>query len=131
MSVLQQNPVLGHITTFGGHPVSAAAAEACLQLVESEKLTERARDIEQILREELKHDAILEMRGIGAMMALQFDSYETNKAIIDRCIKGGVITDWFLYNPAALRICPPLNIAEDCLRNACGVIRAALDAVFK
>lgn len=127
MSVLQHNPVLGHITTFGGHPVCAAGADASLEVIIEERLWEGVGAKNQLLSELIDYP---EKRSMGLLMSLQFQDYETNKAIIDRCIANGVITDWFLYNPAALRIAPPLTISEEEIRFACEVINESVAEVL-
>lgn len=137
MSTLSHNPVLGHITTFGGHPLSCAAGMAALEIISSHP-GPKGRNIEdntnisnsplgvggkgQLFKKLLKHPKIKEVRGEGLLLAVQFSSEEENKKIISRCIGNGVLTDWFLFNPSAMRIAPPLIIAEKEIRNACAVI---------
>ena len=126
MSVFRNNPILGHITTFGGHPVSCAASLATLQIIQDEKLHERAAAKGQLFRQLLVHPAIREVRGRGLMLAVEFDSFNTLKPIIDRAIRGGVITDWFLFCDHAMRIAPPLIITDAQIREACAVILEAI-----
>lgn len=127
MSSLKTNPILGHITTFGGHPVSCAAAYANLQTLLTEKeLLSTVSTKEQLFRKLLIHTKIKEVRSFGLLLAVEFDSFETNKAIIDRCIENGVLTDWFLFNDKSLRIAPPLIITEDEIKMACKVILEAV-----
>jgi acetylornithine/N-succinyldiaminopimelate aminotransferase len=113
MAVLKDNPILGHITTFGGHPVSCAASLATLEVILSEineKETHRKGNrIKGILE---KHPKVSEVRGIGLMMAAQMENFETLKSEIDVLIENRLITDWFLYCDDAMRICPPLNISD-------------------
>ncbi|NHE56103.1 aspartate aminotransferase family protein [Cyclobacterium plantarum] len=126
MSVLKNNPLLGHITTFGGHPVSAAASLATIQVIHEEKLTAQVAQKALLFRELLDHPKITGIRNKGLMMALSFDSFEVLKPIIDRCIVNGVITDWFLFCDNAMRIAPPLTISEEEIRLACSRIIASI-----
>lgn len=129
MTLLTHDPVLGHITTFGGHPVSCAAALATVETIVGEKLHEAAAVKEQLIRAELKHPRIQEVRGKGLLLAVVFDSFDTNKKIIDKAIEDGVITDWFLFCDHAMRIAPPLNISEDVLIESCRKIVKAIDSI--
>lgn len=127
MGSLKTNPILGHITTFGGHPVSCAAAYANLHtLLTHKELISTVATKEQLFRKLLVHTKIKEVRSFGLLLAVEFDSFETNKAIIDRCIENGVLTDWFLFNDKSLRIAPPLIITEDEIKMACKVILEAI-----
>lgn len=126
MGVFKENPILGHITTFGGHPVSCAASLATLQVICEENLPEQAEAKGQLFRQLLVHPAIREVRGKGLMLAAEMDSFEVLKPAIDRAIERGVITDWFLFCNNSMRIAPPLTISEEQIREACGVLLAAL-----
>jgi acetylornithine/N-succinyldiaminopimelate aminotransferase len=127
MNVLSHNPALGHITTFGGHPVCCAAGLAALELILEENLHKQVQQKEELFRELLVHPAIQDIRGKGLMLAIELSSYELNKAVIDRCIANGIITDWFLHCDNAMRIAPPLVISDDQIREACKVIIEAID----
>ncbi len=127
MSQLSYNPVLGHINTFGGHPVSCAAGLAAFKVLQKENMLAAVKQKEDLFRSLLKHDLIKNVNSVGLMMAVEFDSYETNKAVIDKCIEKGIFTDWFLFAAHALRIVPPLNISEEDIRSACEVIIAVLN----
>ena len=127
MRVFRNNPILGHITTFGGHPVSCAASLATLQVILEQKLHEQAEAKGQLFRQLLKHPAIRDVRGKGLMLAVEFDSFEVLKPIIDRAINLGVITDWFLFCNNSMRIAPPLIITEEQIRSACEVILEAIN----
>ena len=107
MSALQTDPVLGHITTFGGHPVSCAASLATLKELEETKLYEQAEIKAQLFKKHLVHPKIREIRSIGLMMAVQFNSFKQVKYIIDKSMELGLITDWFLFCDDAIRIAPP------------------------
>lgn len=123
MSSLKTNPILGHITTFGGHPINCAAAEANLKVLLDEKeLIASVKEKEQLFKELLIHPAIKEVRSFGLMIAVEFENFDQNKSIIDRCIENGVLTDWFLFNDKSLRIAPPLIITDTEIRKACKII---------
>ncbi len=130
MSALKENPILGHITTFGGHPVCSAAGLAALEVLLNEKLIDQVSGKEALIRRKLVHPAIKQIRGKGLMLAVEFESFELNKKIIDRCIENGVITDWFLHCSNAMRIAPPLIITLDEINVACDVILGAIDYVL-
>jgi acetylornithine/succinyldiaminopimelate/putrescine aminotransferase len=125
MYQLADRPVLGHITTFGGHPVCCAAGMAAFRV-----LLENDFDIpqkEQQFKALLQHSKIKALRSYGLWMAIRFDSFESCKKIIDRCIDNGVLTDWFLFAPDCMRISPPLTISEQQIEKACTVIVNALN----
>lgn len=127
MGVFKNNPLLGHITTFGGHPVSAAASLATIQILLEEKLIEQVEAKANLFKKLLVHPKINRFRNKGLMMALEFESFEVLKPIIDRAIELGVITDWFLFCDDSMRIAPPLIITEEQIRAACTVILRAID----
>ena len=122
MSSLSDNPALGHITTFGGHPLSCAAGLAAFEVLLNKKLYATAGKKEKLFRSLLKHIAIKEIRGVGLMLALQFDNETLCKKVIENCIKNGIIVDWFLFRADAMRIAPPLIITEKEIRYACSAI---------
>ncbi|MES2455663.1 MAG: aspartate aminotransferase family protein [Bacteroidota bacterium] len=122
MGSLAANPILGHITTFGGHPVSCAAGLATLRTIIDEQMVDGVREKGNLFKQLLVHPEIKAVRGIGLMMAVEFDSFEKNKKIIDACIEDGLITDWFLHCSNSMRIAPPLIITEEEIRYACEVI---------
>ncbi len=126
MSALSDNPILGHITTFGGHPVSCAAALATLETLLASSLIQQVKAKEQLFLELLRHPAIVEVRSAGLWMAVELESFEAVQAVIRYCLQQGLVTDWFLFNNRALRIAPPLIITEEQIRWACGVILEAL-----
>lgn len=127
MGAFKNNPLLGHITTFGGHPVSAAASLATIQILLEESLIEQVGAKANLFKSLLIHPKIKSFRNKGLMMAVEFDSFEVLKPIIDRAIELGVITDWFLFCDDAMRIAPPLIISEDQIREACAIILRAID----
>jgi acetylornithine/succinyldiaminopimelate/putrescine aminotransferase len=129
MQTLTHDPVLGHITTFGGHPVSAAAALANLKTLveEKETLIDTVKIKEKLFHKLLLHNEIKEIRSSGLMMAVQLESFEKVQKTIKNCIENGLITDWFLFNSSALRIAPPLIIKEEEIKVSCDIILNALN----
>ena len=128
MDSFTHNPVLGHINTFGGHPVSCAAGLAAFKVLTEEKLHENVFSKEKLFHSLLQHSSIKNISSAGLMMAVEFDNFETNKKIIDRLIEEGVFTDWFLFCAHAFRICPPLNITDGEIRHACSIILKVLSS---
>lgn len=129
MDVLKENPILGHITTFGGHPVSAAASLATINTILDENLIDQVDAKADLFCELLVHPRIKEVRRKGLMMAVAFDSFEILKPVIDRAIELGVITDWFLFCDNAMRLAPPLVITEEEIKKACKIILQAINDV--
>lgn len=135
MDTFTENPVLGHITTFGGHPVCCAAGMAAMKVLLDEGWITQVRQKEELFRSLLTHQSIKEIRSFGLWMAVEFDSFDTNKKVIDACINASgrfqrpdaVLTDWFLFAGNCLRISPPLVISEEQIKKACQVIRQACD----
>lgn len=127
MSAFTDNPVLGHITTFGGHPVCCAAGMAAMKALVEEDMMKDIKLKEELLHSFLIHRKIKTTRSFGLWMAIEFDSFETNKKIIDYCITSGILTDWFLFASNCLRISPPLIISEEQIKKACNTILQALD----
>ena len=124
------DPVLGHITTFGGHPVSCAAALATLETLLDSDLVTRAEAKGRRFRENLAGlPGVLDVRQVGLWLAVELDSGERVRAVIAECLERGLVTDWFLFNDRALRIAPPLTIDEGEIAWACAVLRSAIDAV--
>ncbi len=130
MDSFTHNPVLGHINTFGGHPLSCAAGLAAFKVLTEEKLFTKVFEKEKLFRSLLQHSAIKNISSAGLMMAIEFDSFETNKKIIDTLIENGVFTDWFLFCAHAFRICPPLNISDEEIHIACNQILNVLNEQF-
>jgi len=127
MNTLTDRPVLGHITTFGGHPVCCAAGVASLQVLLQEDWIDEVEKKEQLFRRLLVHPAIRAVRSCGLLIAVEFGSIDENKRVIDACIRKGVLTDWFLFAPECLRIAPPLTITDEQIRAACEIILSAID----
>ncbi|MGF7079921.1 aspartate aminotransferase family protein [Mucilaginibacter sp. UYCu711] len=126
MGALKENPILGHITTFGGHPVCCAAGLAALEVLLNDNLIAQVTEKETLMRSLLVHPTIKQIRGIGLMLAIELENFDLNKKIIDRCIERGVITDWFLHCDNSMRIAPPLIISDDEIKTACAVIVEAI-----
>lgn len=129
MGAFKNNPLLGHITTFGGHPVSAAASLATIKVIQEDNLLDQVEVKAELFKKLLKHPKIKGIRNKGLMMAVEFESFDVLKPIIDLAIEKGVITDWFLFCDDAMRIAPPLIITAEQIQEACTVILAAIDEV--
>jgi len=122
MNLLSHHPKLGHITTFGGHPVIAAAALATLKQVVKPKLLSSVKEKEQIIRELLIHPEIKEMRGTGMMLALIMRDADFASKVILVCLKRGLILFWLLFEGKAIRLTPPLNISKTDLEKGCKIL---------
>jgi len=127
MDSFKENPILGHITTFGGHPVSCAAGLAALNALLDEELTDTVAHKEKLFRRYLRHPYIEEIRGKGLLLSLQLSSFEDVESVSKMCMEDGLIIDWFLHNETSLRIAPPLVISELDIKFACNIIIRALD----
>jgi len=127
MGALKNNPILGHLTTFGGHPVCCASGLASLEVLLNNNYIDSVPAKETLIKQLLVHPAIKGIRGKGLMLAVEFESFDLNKKIIDNCIAQGVITDWFLHCSNAMRIAPPLIITDEQIRHACDVILNAVN----
>lgn len=129
MDAFTDNPVLGHINTFGGHPVCCAAGLAAMQVLLDEDIINQVKKKEKLFREKLAHTKIRQVKSKGLMIAVQFGSFEENKKIIDDLISNGIFTDWFLFASDCLRIVPPLTISEEEITHACKQICKVLDGL--
>jgi acetylornithine/N-succinyldiaminopimelate aminotransferase len=130
MQVLQNNPVLGHITTFGGNAVCCAAGLASLQIISEQKLYEQVAQKAQLFIQLLNHTAIQKIHHCGLMMALYLDNFDNLRKVINECLENGLVTDWFLFANNCMRIAPPLIITEEEIQIACNIIIKALDKVY-
>ena len=126
MNSLTNNPVLGHITTFGGHPVCCAAGLAAFNVIEREDLAHQTFLKEQLFRKLLQHKTIRSIHGKGLLLAVEFDSNERMQGTIANCLKNGLVSDWFLFAPNCLRIAPPLIISEQEITEACQIILSSI-----
>ena len=129
MGVLKENPILGHITTFGGHPVSSVSGLASLNVILDENLVESVNDKGQLFKDLLVHPLIREVRGVGLMMCIQLDTFDQVESVSKLCAEDGLVIDWFLHCETALRVAPPLIITEEEIKTACQIILKALDAI--
>jgi acetylornithine/N-succinyldiaminopimelate aminotransferase len=130
MSTLTVAPVLGHITTFGGHPVSCAAGKKAFEILTEQKLMDTVAAKSELLKTLLVHPAIVQMQGIGLWFSLQFSSDALAQKVAHTCVQNGVITDWFLFAPDCIRVAPPLIITEAEIRAACTIILQSIDQVL-
>ena len=130
MSTLTVAPVLGHITTFGGHPVSCAAGKKAFEILLQEKYIDTVPAKSKLLKTLLQHPAIVQMQGIGLWFSLKFSSDMLAQKVAHTCVQNGVITDWFLFAPNCIRVAPPLIITETEIRAACGIILQSIDQVL-
>ncbi len=127
MNTFATQPKLGHITTFGGHPVIAAAALATLNIITANEFFKSVLDKEQLFRAELQHPKIKEVRGKGLMLALIFEHPSEADALVLKCAERGLILFWLLYENRAVRITPPLTISKRDIQKGCRIIREILD----
>ncbi len=122
MQVLTANPVLGHLTTFGGHPVSCAAGLAALQVLADEALIPAVAAKEQLFLQLLQHPHIREVRSKGLLIAVELHDESQVAIALQRCLQQGVFSDWFLFAPGCIRIAPPLTISEAEIEKGCAVL---------
>jgi len=127
MSTLSHNPMLGHITTFGGNPVCCASALATIEVIEDENLLSTVEEKGKLIESLLQHQLIKEIRRKGLLFAIDFDSEERVNRIVQKAIADGVICYWFLSHPYSFRIAPPLTITEREIRESCAVILNAIE----
>jgi len=131
MDSFKTNPVLGHITTFGGHPVSAAAALASLNVLINEPIISQVNEKSNLFKSLLKSKHIKEIRGHGLLLAVQLDNFENIQKVIANALENGVVLDWFLFCDSSFRIAPPLTINNDEITKACEIINQAINKVYK
>ena len=129
MDLLQDNPKLGHITTFGGHPVIAASALATLKEITESNIMQQALEKEQLFRKHLVHPLIEEIRGKGLMLAIITPSSDITNELILKSQDAGLILFWLLFEPKAVRITPPLTISNDEIIKGCEIITKILDQI--
>jgi acetylornithine/N-succinyldiaminopimelate aminotransferase len=129
MDSLSHDPVLGHITTFGGHPVSCAAGKAAMEVLVEGNYIVQVKRKEKLLLDTLVHPAIVSINHCGLWMSLQFATAEINQRVVHQCIRNGLITDWFLFAPDRLRIAPPLIITDEELVDACSIILRSVNEI--
>jgi len=129
MDSLKNNPVLGHITTFGGHPVSCAAALASFNVILQSGLMEQITAKEAIIKDTLSHPAIKSIRGKGLFYAVELQKTQQALDVVALARQNGVITDWFLFNDNSIRIAPPLIISDEQLQKACEILVEAIEKI--
>jgi acetylornithine/succinyldiaminopimelate/putrescine aminotransferase len=128
MSTLTHNPVLGHITTFGGHPVCCAAGLAAMKFLQENKVVEDVERKGAMFEELLKdHPAVKAIRRSGLLLAVELGEASKLYRLMDIFIEEGIMSDWFLYCDTAFRISPPLTISESEIDECCDIIRRSLD----
>ena len=127
MNTLSNNPILGHITTFGGHPVACAAGHAAFNVLLDEKLMDTVSSKSELFKELLIHPQIKQVHGMGLLLAVELDSFDTVNACIQQMLDQNLFADWFLYAPHCLRICPPLTITNQEIQYACMSILQILE----
>lgn len=130
MMQLSNEPKLGHITTFGGHPVIAAAALATLQEITQTNLIQQTLEKELLIRKHLVHPLITEIRGRGLMLAAMTSSADITNQMVLKCQDKGLILFWLLYEPKAIRITPPLTISNDEIIEGCNIMTSVLDEIL-
>jgi acetylornithine/succinyldiaminopimelate/putrescine aminotransferase len=121
------DPPLNHVTTFGGHPVSCAAAYANLKELLSGDYLSRAKEIERITKKKLTGKGIVEVRGKGAMLGLQLESWELTKAVVEDCFDEGILLGWTLHSNTLIRLAPPLIIEDELLNDVLDTILVAVE----
>ncbi|MDD2791899.1 MAG: aspartate aminotransferase family protein [Sediminibacterium sp.] len=128
MNLLTYQPVLGHITTFGGHPVSCAAGKAAFEVLLKGGWIREVQQKEHLLLQLLQHSAIRSVNHHGLWVSLQFETEKKAQEVVHRCVQNGLVTDWFLFAPDRLRIAPPLITTEEQLRELCAIVLKSIEA---
>lgn len=129
MESLRRDPPLSHVTTFGGHPVSCAAALAALEVLLKEELPARAIELERRIRARLRHESIVEVRGIGAMLGMELSSSSAAEKVVQYCVDHGLLLGWTLHSGSLVRLAPPLNLPLETLGEALNILLCALQNV--
>lgn len=129
MQLLSYNPMLGHITTFGGNPVSCASALATLNIISNSEILEKIEPKGELIEAELSHPQIKSIRRKGLMLAIELETEDKVNKLIEFCISNGVIIYWFLSTRNSFRISPPLIITESEIKSACKVILTGLNSI--
>lgn len=129
MGLFSHKPVLGHLTTFGGHPLSCAAGYAQLKFILKHRLWEQAAEMSEQFKTEVAHEKIKHIRGKGWLMGLEFESNTFNFAVLRKALELGLVSDWFLFNDKSLRVAPALTIGQAELKKAIGFIHRAIETI--
>ncbi|MBC8266013.1 MAG: aminotransferase class III-fold pyridoxal phosphate-dependent enzyme, partial [Flavobacteriales bacterium] len=120
-------PKLGHITTFGGHPVNCAASLACLEHLFSSNIMKEVKQKEKLFRKHLTHPKIAEIRGEGLMLAVEFENEDVAQKVVEQSLEKGLILFYFLFTKTAIRITPPLTISDEEIIKGCEIIKRILN----
>ncbi len=129
MHVISEKPVLGHITTFGGHPISCSAGLAVLEIITQEKLWTNVTEKTALFKQHISHPEIVDLRSCGLWLAIELENEMKLQKLIKLCLQRGLITDWFLFNSKAMRIAPPLNISNEDIVTSCDIIMDSLNDI--
>ena len=129
MDCFKNDPVLGHITTFGGHPLSCAAALACIDVIQSELLIEQVEEKSLLFKRLLKHPKIVRIDGLGLMLSLHFEDAVFCRKVIDQCVSNGLLIDWFLYAENKIRLAPPLIISQEQIQDIVSIILKSIEEI--
>ena len=129
MSLFNNSPTLGHITTFGGHPLSCAGALACIEVLTKENLLADVEEKGKLFEKLLNHSSIIEIRRIGLFFAIEMKNKEMVQKVVEGCKEHGVLSFWFLSCPESFRIAPPLNISYSEIRESCKIINRVMDSL--
>ena len=127
MNLLTFDPKLGHITTFGGHPINCAASLATLEHLLDSDIMQEVEKKEQLFRKHLQHQKIKEIRGKGLMLAISFENEELAQKVVEKCLENGLILFYFLFTKTTIRITPPLTISKDEIIKGCRIIKEILE----
>ncbi|MBK7788693.1 MAG: aspartate aminotransferase family protein [Saprospiraceae bacterium] len=130
MHCFSSRPALGHITTFGGHPMSLAASVAVLEFMAESGIMDTVGDKVELFKKELGHSAIKEVRSAGLLMAITLEKAENLGPVVSGLLESGVMVDYFLFNADSFRIAPPLIVTPDQIREGCALIKSVLDKVI-
>jgi acetylornithine/succinyldiaminopimelate/putrescine aminotransferase len=128
MNLLTVEPKLGHITTFGGHPVNCAASLACLEHLLATDIMQKIDEKEKLFRKHLSHPKIKEVRGNGLMLAIELKNKELAQKVVEQCLENGLILFYFLFTKTAIRITPPLTISDNEIIDGCEIIKKILNS---
>lgn len=126
-----ENPILGHITTFGGHPLSCAAGLASLKYIVENDLPKSAAQIARSMDRLDGHPAISEYRRVGFWASITLDSMDEVLKVCESCMHSGLFIDWFLFNDRSIRICPPLIMSQEELEHGLNILEKQLDAMYR
>jgi acetylornithine/N-succinyldiaminopimelate aminotransferase len=127
MDTLSYNPILGHLTTFGGHPVCCTAGLAAANVLLDEAIISNVKEKEKLFHQHLQHTKIKKINSAGLWMAIALQDFDTTVTVIKQCLAKGVFSDWFLFGSNFLRIAPPLNITDEAIVKACTIIKEVLN----